>query len=231
MRVLLLLLALLATPATAGPWPRAKGDVYALLSHQGGREGWTGAYFEWGGARNLTFGLDLGGHVVGLPRLMRTGYSDIAVDGRVRSFLRVPVPLPEGAHVPNWFDPWLAAVELSLGRDYLEDSTQADRVGVGLTIGRGFDGPMGEGWITLDLHGSTTREDRTREQAGFVVGIKPRENLAVELAAFGEREDDTHYQYGPTIQYGFGAFGEGRLGVARASDGGTRWTLGWSRTF
>lgn len=231
MRLLLLLLLVLPSALLAGPWPRERGDVYALVTHQDGREGWSGLYVEWGGPRNLTFGLDLGGHVVGLPGLMRTGASDIPVDGRVRSFLRVPVPLPAGGPVPNWFDPWLAAVELSLGRDYLEDATRADRFGIGLALGRGYDSRFGEGWISFDLRGSTTSDDRTRQQAGLVIGLRPRERLALEFGAFGEREDDVHYQFGPTVQYGFGAFGEGRVSLTQGSDGDLAWTVGWSRTF
>ncbi len=233
MRPLALLLALLPTSAEAGPWPQEEGRIYVLVSHQGEGDGWTGLYAEYGGPFGLTFGLDTGGRVVGLAELSRTGFTDRQTDGRVRSFVRIPVPLPGEPGDGTLLAPWLAAVELSLGRDFEEDGTTIDRYGVGATVGRGFSTRYGDGWTTLDLHAAFASEADTRTGLGFVAGIKPLPRLAVELGIYAERdgEDDPAYQIGPTVQYGFGRLGEGRLGMAYTSDGDTAVTLGWSRAF
>jgi len=60
----LAVLCLAAGAATAGPWPRAKGDVFLSFSHEmaGDTEagGWTALYAEYGLAPRWTLGLDLG---------------------------------------------------------------------------------------------------------------------------------------------------------------------------
>lgn len=226
----LLALCLLPGPAAAGPWPREAGQIYVLTSHQGGGDGWSGLYAEYGGPRNLTFGLDLGGHVVGLAELRRVGFTDRDVDGRVRAFVRVPVPLP-GGQDDSWRAPWLAAIELSIGRDFEEDGETIDRFGVGMSVGRGFSTRFGDGWTTVDLATSFASEGDTRSSFGLVVGLKPRERLAVEFAIFGEYEDVIDFGIGPTVQYDFGKLGQGRVGAAYRSDGDAALTVGWSRSF
>lgn len=230
MRLLALLLTLLPGLAAAGPWPRDEAQIYVLASHQGEGDGWTGLYVEYGGPRRLTFGLDLGGHVVGLAELSRVGFTDREVDGRVRSFVRVPLPLP-GGRGDDWRAPWLAAIELSIGRDFENDGGTVDRFGVGLTVGRGFSTRIGDGWTTVDVATSLAPKGTTRTSFAMLVGIKPLKRLAVELAVFGEHEDTTDFAIGPTVQYDFGKLGQARLGVARRSDGDTEVTLGVSRSF
>ncbi|CTQ49070.1 hypothetical protein [Jannaschia donghaensis] len=231
------LLCLLPTLAGAGPWVRDKGQIYALLSHGGGGDGWTGLYVEYGGPRRLTFGLDAGGHVVGLSELARTGFTDRDVDGRVRSFVRIPVPLPGGPAAAGVFAPWLAAVELSLGRDFNSDENgdgmvdTVDRFGIGGTVGHGFSTRFGDGWTTLDIAASFPSKGETRTSLGLVVGIKPFDRVAVDIALYAEREDDTDYSVGPTVQYDFGTVASGRLGVAYTSDGDIDVTVGISRSF
>lgn len=48
--------------AHAGPWPRAKGDVFFSLSHEVGRDGggWSALYAEYGLTPRWTLGLDIG---------------------------------------------------------------------------------------------------------------------------------------------------------------------------
>ncbi len=226
---ILSLCLLLPSLAVAGPWPREQGGVYALASHQGGRDGWSGLYVEYGGPRRLTFGLDLGGHVVGLGEARLAGFTDRDVDGRIRSFVRIPVPLPGGA---GRLAPWLAAVELGMGRDFEEDGRYRDRLGLGASVGRGFSTAIGDGWMTLDLGVSAASGGDVRVSAGGLIGVKPTARLAVELGVFAERDDGgLDYQIGPTLQYGFGRLGEGRLGVAYRSEDEVAVTLGWSIAF
>jgi len=67
LRLLPLLVALCLAPGagSAGPWPRAKGDLFLSFSHEvqdgGGNEGWTSLYAEYGLTPRWTLGLDLGG--------------------------------------------------------------------------------------------------------------------------------------------------------------------------
>ena len=232
MRFLALLLVLFAHAAEAGPWPRAKGELYVLVAHQGGGDGWTGLFAEYGGPFGLTYGIDAGGRVVGLPELMQTGFTDRDVEGRVRSFVRVPVPLPKGERVPDWLSPWLAAVELSVGRDFEDDGTGPMRYGIAATVGRGFSTPLGDGWTVFDIGTSFASDDAERRTGlAFTLGIKPWRQLAVELQAFAEIEGNASYQIGPTFQYGFGKLGAARLGLAFRSEQSPAVSVGWSRTF
>ena len=236
MRALACLLCLLPGVAAAGPWPQEKGRVYAQLAHYGAADGWTGLYVEYGGPLGLTFGVDLGGHVTGLPTLLRTGAADRDVDGRIRSFVRAPVPLADWMGRPEWMSPWLAAVELSLGRDFeapdaAGEMDTVDRIGLGGSVGRGFSTRLGDGWTTLDLATSMASGGADRTTFGLVVGLKPVERVAVELSLFGEREDDLDYAIGPTVQYDLGEIVSLRLGVAQTSDGDVDLSFGLARSF
>ncbi|MDP3340814.1 hypothetical protein [Frigidibacter sp.] len=82
MCLLLLLGALCLSPiaAAAGPWPRAKGDLFLSFSHETAGEtgkdgaGWTALYAEYGLTPRWTLGLDLGngeGKQTGLIFLQR----------------------------------------------------------------------------------------------------------------------------------------------------------------
>ena len=228
---LALSLMLLPSLAAGGPWMRERGDVFLFLSHYGSSDGWTGFYGEYGGPFGWTYGIDLGGHVVGLPQLMQTGIADEDVDGRIRSFVRLPLPLPRGDAAPAWLDPWLAAVEFSIGKDIEDDGTQIDRLGVGGTIGRGFQTRLGDGWTTFDLGLSFAGNDETRTTYAAVVGLKPVDRLAVELGAFAEQTDEVSYQVGPTVQYGFGRIGAARIGLAYRSEGDLQGSVGWALDF
>lgn len=229
---ILLSCLLLPTVAAAGPWPREEGRFYALVSHQGGGDGWSGLYLEYGGPRQLTFGLDLGGHVVGLGEPWFGADMDRDTDGRVRAFVRIPVPLPDGPDGAGPLAPWLAAIEFSVGRDFEEDGRRLDRLGIGASVGRGFSTGIGDGWMTFDFGVSAVSGGATRTNSGALIGVKPTPRLAVELGVFAEHDDgELDYQIGPTVQYGFGRLGEGRLGVALKSDEGAAVTVGWSISF
>lgn len=241
MRLLLFVLTLLPLPALAGPWPQEKGNLYVLVSHQNGDDPWTGVYAEYGGPFGLTFGLDAGGHVAGLPQFVQTGIPDQDIDGRLRSFVRIPLPLPKSGDGDAWHDPWLAAVELSVGRDFDDFDPPVNRAGVGVTVGRGFSTPCGDGWTTLgasvavpvlnDFSARPGFDPDNRYTAGIVLGLKPVRRLAVELAAFVEVEGETSYQVGPTVQYSLGRIVDLRLGAAYRDDGRTVVTFGLSRAF
>ncbi|WP_298437014.1 hypothetical protein [uncultured Jannaschia sp.] len=231
MRVLVFLFfCLLPEFALAGPWPRDRGQVYALVGHQGGHNGWSGLYLEYGGPRRLTFGLEIGGHLGGSSTPGVPGFSDRLTDGRIRAFVRAPVPLA-GQGGTGLFAPWLAAVELSLGRDLRDDGRKVERLGLGASIGRDISTRYGDGWMAFDLLVSGGSGVETRMNYGAVAGIRPTDRITVELGLFGESDGDANVQLAPTIQYDFGRIGQARLGLSFDPDKDTALVLGWSRTF
>jgi hypothetical protein len=225
----ILLLLLAAPPLFAGPWPRPVGETYVFAGHEGGMDGWTSLYLETGLPRDLTLGLDAGGHTTALA----TGDPTQPVDGRIRAFLRFPVlSSPEHrATRPGWAAPWLAAIEIGIGPDIEEDGAMPLRYGAGLTLGRPMNTRLGPGWTTLDLRATLGGSRPARFNAGYVVGVKPTRKLTLELGFFAEREDETFWAIAPTMEYRIGDFGGARLGVSVKNGGETLLRLGWARTF
>ena len=224
-----LILTLFPALAVAGPWPRSPGEIYVFTGHQGGSDGWTGLYAEYGLGRGLTFGLDAGGHVTGLPYYLATGYTVRQTDGRLRAFLRAPLSLPTTA--PAWTEPWRFAGEIGIGRDFLDEGGHINRLGFGTSVGRGFSTPLGDGWITLDLRAAFAEDAATRTNLGAVVGLKPDPGIAIELAAFGEHQDRFDWQAGPTLQLSAGRVGDLRIGVVGGTLDAAEVTIGWALTF
>ena len=231
MRLLLLLTILLVTgpPLLAGPWPRPRGESYVFAGHEGGMDGWTSFYAETGLPRDLTLGVDAGGHATGLM----TGDPDRPVDGRLRVFVRMPVlSAPDRrAGRPGWLEPWLAAVEIGIGPDFEEDGATPLRWGAGLTVGRPLETRFGPGWTTLDLRATLGGSRPARFNAGYVVGVKPTDRLTLELGLFAEVEDATYWAVAPTMQYELGELGGARLGISLKDEGETLLRLGWARSF
>ncbi|TFL18455.1 hypothetical protein [Jannaschia formosa] len=224
-----LLLPFAAGPAPAGPWPRPVGETYVFSGHEGGTEGWTSLYLETGLPRDLTLGLDAGGHVTALA----TGDPDQEVDGRIRAFLRFPVlSAPDRrAARPAWAEPWLAAIEIGIGPDIEKDGDTPLRYGAALTLGRPLDTRFGPGWTVLDLRATLGGSRPARVNLGYVAGVKPTDRMVLELGLFAEHEAETSWAIAPTMEYKIGAFGGARLGVSVKDGGETLLRLGWARTF
>ncbi|GIT91653.1 hypothetical protein JANAI62_21100 [Jannaschia pagri] len=225
----MVLLLLLAHPASAGPWVRPQGEAYVFIGHEEGKDGWTSIYAEYGGARQLTWGLDTGGHAMGSV----LGDPDIPLDGRIRVFARLPVLSSEAARAtrPGWLSPWLFAVEASIGLDRETNGDQAERVGLGLTAGRPLDTAYGTGWTTFDLRATAGGGKRRRLNAQYVVGVKPTDRLTLELGLFAEHETDLSTTIAPTVEYKIGDLGGARLGVSFKDGGDTILRVGWARSF
>ncbi|MEM7490712.1 MAG: hypothetical protein AAF390_16470 [Pseudomonadota bacterium] len=225
---LLILLASLPGAVIAGAWPRTQGETYVLVSHDGGEDGWTGLYLEHGGPRDLTFGLDVGGHVAGGVAALRRGdVADMAADGRAIAFVRLPLPYgraPDG--------PWRMALELGAGADFDVDSADREaeaRGRLGLSVGRGFESPWGGGWLNVDLR-VEPGGDETRFGLAAVTGLRPMDRLTVSMGVFAEREDDDAVTLAPTLGYEVPYLGEVQVG-GRFSEGEERVVVGIARTF
>ena len=225
----LLLLLLLCGPVAAGPWPQAEGRTYGFAGYEDGDEPYSSVYVERGLPHGLTLGLDAGGKLNGLL----ASDPDPEAEGRLRAFLRLPVLSSEAerAERPGWLAPWLAAVELGLGPDLERDGDTPLRASVGLTVGRGLQTRLGDGWTTFDLRLTAGGGGACRLNAASVLGIKPTERLALEMGLFAEREDDTSWAVAPTAQYELGGTGAARFGVSLKDGGETVLRLGWARAF
>lgn len=225
MRALAVLL-LLACPAGAGPWPRAAGEIYVYSGHEGGRDGWSSLYAELGGPLNLTFGLDLGGHVAGVAM----ADPDAVFDGRLRAFVRVPLRAADHGGA-GWLAPWLLSVEAGLGQDMDGDFERATRRSIGVTAGRGLGTRWGDGWTTFGLRRTGGGGLGTRMEAEAVIGLKPTDRLTFEVGVFAERTDATYVAVVPTVQYGIGRLGDARVGIVLRDEGEAVLKLGIARTF
>ncbi|WP_371156253.1 hypothetical protein [Jannaschia sp. 2305UL9-9] len=228
MRFLLALL-LFTHPAIAGPWVRPSDETYVFVGHEEGLSGWTSVYAERGGPRNLTFGLDTGGHVA--AGMM--GMVDPPLDGRIRTFVRIPVLSGDDqrAKRPDWVSPWLVAVEVGIGLDREGTGETAVRYTAGLTVGRPLSTALGDGWTTFDLRGTAGGGKIRRLNAQYVVGVKPTDRLTLELGLFAEQETDISYAVAPTVQIGLGDLGAARFGVSLKDGGNTILRVGWARIF
>lgn len=230
MRWLVAILLIWPGFAAAGAWPRAPGEIYVTTGQESGPDGWTGLYAEMGGPRNLTFGIDVGGHMVAGLNAYRQGLSASPdVDGRAIVFVRLPLNL---APVRDRFPDWLVAAEIGFGADFdMEDSLELDpRVRLGLAIGRPLKTPLGDGWTNVEVRVELGGEG-TRYGLGAVVGARPRERLTLEMGLFIETEDKTTVTFAPTVQYAVPRIGDVRLGVSVGIDGDVRLRVGVARTF
>jgi tRNA (cytidine/uridine-2'-O-)-methyltransferase len=165
-----LILCLVPTLAEAGAWPRAPGETYVALSHEGGENGWTAFYGERGLPRDLTLGVDIGGHVAGGMLALRRGDPGTEMDGRAFAFLRIPLNLGTDA-----FPDWRVAAELGLGADVDWDAIRLEtepRARLGLSVGRGLATQWGDGWVNVDLRVEPGGDGMRVGLAG-VAGLRP----------------------------------------------------------
>ncbi|MEM8825183.1 MAG: hypothetical protein AAGF30_16370 [Pseudomonadota bacterium] len=222
----LFLIVLLPEIACAGAWPRAQGETFVLVSHD--FDDWTSVYVEHGGPRNLTFGLDLGGHVVaGMAALSRNNLEELEIDGRAIAFVRLPLPLGR-----DYAGPWRYALELGAGADFDMDFDTGEtepRARIGLSAGRGFETPLGGGWFNVDLR-VEPGAGPTRVGIGAVAGIRPLKRLTTSLGVFIEDEEETFVTFAPNLAYEVPILGEAQFGF-RLTDGDGRFVIGIGRTF
>lgn len=225
MRPLLAIMLLLGlTSATlAGPWPRAKGETYVFIGHYAGVDGWTSLYAEHGGPRDLTFGLDIGGHVIDAAM----GRSDADADGRLRVFARLPIL----AKISDTTAPWLFALDFGAGVDLEEGGALTPRLSLGLSAGRPISTGLGDGWTSLDIRASLGPDAEPRYSIQAVAGLKPASRVTIEIGLFAEYESSASVTIAPVIEYDLRNAGAARFGLAFADDGGQSVHIGWARRF
>ena len=164
-----LLIALAATEAAAGAWPRPKGETFVSVASRystGARtlvaavqdiRSYNSIYVEHGLTERLTVGLDAG---------QGRGPDDALVAALV--FARLPVWSP-GEHK-------LAA---DLGFGLLEDDVDGSqtRVRPGLAWGRGFESRWGGGWLGMEAsYEYRFPSGDSAVKADFTAGIKPTDD-------------------------------------------------------
>jgi hypothetical protein len=226
---LALILCVLPSLASAGAWPRAEGETYVNLSHEGGEDGWTAIYAERGVRGDRTLGIDIGGHVAGGALALRRGDLSAEMDGRVMAFLRVPIAPPPGTG-PDW----RLAGTLGVGADIEHDSTGQEvepRIRLGLAAGRGIATDWGDGWLSAEMR-AEPGADGMRLGAAAVIGIRPLHRLTLSAGLFAEVDDeaDPVATFAPTISYDVPRLGEVHVGLRAKTDGLTM-VLGISRAF
>ncbi len=178
---LALLCLLLASPATAGPWPREAGGwflstAFGTERQSGRRVALTDSYLEYGLTPRLTFG----------GSLRRVGDEN---EGEV--FARWhPPDLPGGIATglslglqqgdgPAW------RVTEDLGHATVERLVLRPRAVLGLHIGHSRDTPLGPAWARLDLRAfSSTTGDPSADMELFgQIGLRPRPRVITMLSA------------------------------------------------
>lgn len=161
-----LLIALAATEATAGAWPRPKGETFVSLATRqstGARtliaavqdiRSYNSIYVEHGLTDRLTVGLDAG---------QGRGPDEQVTAGLV--FARLPIWSP-GDH----------KVAADLGFGLLEDGVDGvqTRVRSGLSWGRGFESRWGGGWLGMEAsYEYRVPSGDSAVKADFTAGLKP----------------------------------------------------------
>lgn len=228
MRAWLALLFLLPHLAQAGAWPREAGQVYVSISQEVDFDGWTGLFAEYGLPRDLTIGVDIGGHAArgGSALFIGDDGTADATDGRAIVFLRAPLPIGR-SHLPNW----KFAVEVGLGADWDAAGDTVERARFGLSAGRPLTTPLGSGWLNVDAKVEPGRGAPTRFGFGAVAGLRLTDRQVVELGLFVEEDDGATTAILPTYQLSVPRLGDLRIGATIRLDGQTDLRIGLARTF
>lgn len=206
-RRLLLLAALAAGPAEAGPWLRDEGATYLSFGFEAPQDGdsWASLYAEHGLRERLTLGVI-------------AGRSAARQEGEALVFARRPVGGTEG--------PWRAAVELGFGARFDEGGRTAPALRIGASIGRGFETRWGPGWAALDASATAAmratalgvgdwRDLEPVAKLEATLGVRPTQDSAATLQLFYSQEGEDEPAIRLVPSYARRIRGEtfGRVGV------------------
>jgi hypothetical protein len=179
-----LILLLSAAQAQAGAWPRAEGETFLSFAVESdlesgitdGSGGYATVYLERGLARDLTLGLDVGGHKTDLAKAI--------------GFLRWPMGVGGGADV------W--AMEFGLG---LADGAFALRPG--LSYGRGLSLGRTPAWLAVDSRALIFDDLDGVLETDLTLGLKPRPDhmLIMQVQTSAPTERDTRASIAPSYVF------------------------------
>ena len=217
-RVALLLLALLAglwppSPAQAGAWARAPGELFLSFSSNmqgsvtdlaGGMSAldrYDSAYLELGLGHRLTFGAELGRGTVTHEALVFLRYTLTPDDARMQ-----------------------LAVDFGAGQRRVAGNEDATLLRLGLSLGRGFaldppdwlPLPVSGGWMALD--GTAVQDlavETTRWKVEATLGLTAwdRHSLMLQLVAEEWPGQDVTWGINPSVVFALGAATSLELGL------------------
>lgn len=153
-------------PATAGPWPRGKGQTFLAFGYEATVDRYIlpldvehalTAYGEFGVSPRLTFVLDANRYV-------------IAKESSIVATMRYTLTQPDTAHQ--------FAISAGFGTEtgFINASSIAV---VGASWGRGFETRFGGGWGTLDLQHRAASENFSYTKLDATLGLRPIEGSIV----------------------------------------------------
>lgn len=183
------LLCLAAGVATAGPWPRAKGETFLSVSVEGGdAQDYTSLYAEHGATPALTLGLDLGSSFSTPKKAIAFARWPV---GNTDAPLRMAVQFGLG-YAERWRTPPFKLVVTGGGplpalpgpRPKMRPVVQT-----GFSIGKGL-GVMGHnGWLALDTRAETDDALATQYEADATVGLTtPKGHMLIMQVQTGATE-------------------------------------------
>ncbi|MEM9009773.1 MAG: hypothetical protein AAGE18_00990 [Pseudomonadota bacterium] len=187
--LLLLFAALAPGMAMAGPWPRAVGETFAAFSVSrnlspgsafigqtdfDAQKTSTGLFLEYGLTERWTIGAQ--------GDLSR---DDGSFTGSGAVFAR--------RFLHRWENGVLIAAGASLGADVRPDRTDLS-IAPFLTVGRGFESPLGNGWATADLSVEIGTATTAVFEGSATVGLNLGNRWLAFIDTFGEAPAMTELQ-------------------------------------
>ena len=176
-----LMLILAGSAAEAGPWPRAPGTKFLSLSVERDRESnsYTGLYAEYGMDARNTLGFEL-------------GHTNV---GETSAMIWWQRALDDGSGPNRWV--------VSMGLGGFSRDGHTDPVGqIGAAWGRGFEGFMGGGWMSVETRvkfAASQTEIEEEEEENVVYEGDALTYLTPEVTAKAEAMADSLERIRPSL--------------------------------
>ncbi len=212
----LLVACLAASPALAGAWPRAKGEVFlaaatrvAATRVQGPYSVYSTAYLEYGLSDRFTLGLDIGQGISGASKRI--------------VFLQHPLPIGSDRH--------RLAAQIGFG----QISGQAT-LRPGLSYGFGFAHGGGSGWFAIDSVAEISlATGRTDYKSDITLGLSHGDRMKsiFQVQTGLSHGDPSFVRLAPSLVIRTGARTHLEIGMTRGlvGDHQTGFKIGFWRTF
>ncbi|WP_372614236.1 hypothetical protein [Aquicoccus sp.] len=212
----LLVAFLAATPALAGAWPRAKGEVFlaaatrvAATRFEGPYSVYSTAYLEYGLNDRLTLGLDIGHGISGATKTI--------------AFLQHPLPIGSDRH--------RFATQIGLGQVSGKATLRP-----GVSYGLGFVHPRGTGWFAIDSVAEIRlASGRTDYKSDITLGLSHGDRMKsiFQVQTGLSHGDPSFIRLAPSVAIRTGARSHLELGMTRGlvGDVQTGFKIGFWRAF